>query len=803
MTLPYLNQLLGVRAIERFGGRALLGDEMGLGKAQPLDAKILTPHGWKKMGELNIGDNIIGYDGKPTRIVAIHPQGKQKVFRITFRDGAFAECTDEHLWYVHSPAQKHRGLPGKIITLRQMREKLKDGAGNAKYFVPITDAVAFPYIKVPLHPYLLGYLIANGSLTTKTPMVTIPDKETVRRIERLIPAGTKLLLGSGEMNYRITKGHYIGGNTAKNPLTVILRELNLMGHAAQDKRIPRMYRYNSIKTRTQLLQGLMDGDGSVTVSSNTVGYSTASKCLALDAQELVESLGGIARLNCKKEPKYTYKGEIKIGRPSYSLTIALPNTISPFKLSRKANNHKPRTKYLPSRAVTNIESIGTKECQCITIENENGLYLTNHHIVTHNSLTSLLFAIRHPDVRPIVIVCQASLRWNWENEVKAHTGMRTEVIEGTKPDPGWSTMCPIVIINYDILTKWLPLLKSLNPQLVIIDECQALGNRLAKRTKAVMSLCEGVPHVLALSGTPVVNRPAELWPILHILRPDKFRSFFPFAMNFCGAKKNAFGWDFTGATNLKELHRILLDTCLVRRRQADVLPDLPDLKRTVVPVGLSDPAEYEEAVGGFLRWLAGRQSGRVRGQQRAEGLAKINHLRGLVGRLKLPAVERWISDRLKKGGKLILFGYHLDVIRSLYEKNKHRSVYVAGSVKGRRRQQAFDQFTDTKTTRMLVGQIRAAGAGWNGRGVSAIAFAEFDWTPGAHTQGEKRIHGLGRGVPGKAAEVFYLVAEGTVEEKLLRTVQAKQKNINSILDGEKGGDELPLFDLFCNVLKGE
>lgn len=403
----------------------------------------------------------------------------------------------------------------------------------------------------------------------------------------------------------------------------------------------------------------------------------------------------------------------------------------------------------------------------------------------------------------VVILCPATIKENWRREAARHAHMRAEVLYGRRPP--WRGTLPkstddVYIINYEILgpvqrrsTKtrrrsWGNFLKDLRPRLIIIDECQYIKSRTAQRTRRVRELCRGVPHVIALGGTGAMNsRPAEMWPVLNILRPDVFNSFPDFGLEFCGAVRRPWGWEYKGATALKKLYRKLRRVCMVRRRKAAVLGELPPKTRSVVPMTLApaDRREYEEAAYDFLNWLQKTMPALARKAAKAEELSRMGHLKRLAGRAKLAGVIRWVEDFLSESGeKLIVYGLHKKVLRPLRDHFGRRCELVDGTITGRRRQAALDRFNHDKACRVLFGNIQAAGVGWNCTCTSYTAFAELGWTPGEHVQAEDRCHGIGRGTA-KPVHAYYLVAENTIEEYLCELIQRKQLVLEQILDGRK------------------
>lgn len=422
------------------------------------------------------------------------------------------------------------------------------------------------------------------------------------------------------------------------------------------------------------------------------------------------------------------------------------------------------------------------------------------------SLIALLFA-ELIKLRPIIVVCPASVKWVWDSEARKHVGLRSEILSGMSPERnGLTGHAPIVIINYDILGPWLPYLKSIKPALVILDECHALMSRQSQRSKNCKKLCSGIPHVLALSGTPLVNRPADLWQTLNILWPKSFPNFWSYGHRFCGPKRTFWGWDFRGASNLKELHSTLKSLGMIRRRKVDVLQDLPPKQRTIVPFDISakDRKEYDQAESDFLGWLGQRKPSGLKRAARAQGLVQLGHLKRLAGEFKIGSVIEWVDDFLANSEeKLILYAVHRKVIKRLRKRWGPACVVVDGSTPAKDRQLAVRKFLSHKSVRVFIGNIRAAGTGWSAKGVSDVAFAELDWTPGLHSQAEDRCCGLERGKQGVASNAWYFVAKDTIEEKLAKILQAKQRTISKTLDGKRGVGDLDLFDKLCEELRKE
>lgn len=451
---------------------------------------------------------------------------------------------------------------------------------------------------------------------------------------------------------------------------------------------------------------------------------------------------------------------------------------------------------------------------CQKIEQFNGRALVAMEMGLGKSLTSLMFAANNPDLRPLLIICPASLKWNWKQECETHFGWRKVVVlSGSKPPPerSWKKH-PIVIVNYDILGEvrtdpksrshnrpgWLAYLKYLAPQIVIIDEAHYLANRTAKRTKWCREICQEVPHVLALSGTPIVNRPAELWPVLNLLRPDLYPNFFPFGHKFCGARKTFWGWEFKGASNLEALHSDLKRTVMIRKTKAQVLKELPDKIVSVVPLEIEDYSQYQEALEDFRTWLSKYKPEKKSQSLKAEAVTQLGYLKRLAAELKLPQVIKWVDNFLSNSnGKLLLFGIHKKIISALHQKYRRLSVVLDGSTPMKDRKAIVQSFQTDPRKRVFIGNIKAAGVGLNLTAASTVAFAELDWVPGNHTQASDRAHRIGTK---SCVNVHFLVAKDTIEVNLARIIQSKQRTIHRAIDG-KASRDLDVFNLLLKELK--
>jgi SWI/SNF-related matrix-associated actin-dependent regulator 1 of chromatin subfamily A len=426
----------------------------------------------------------------------------------------------------------------------------------------------------------------------------------------------------------------------------------------------------------------------------------------------------------------------------------------------------------------------------------------------------LFYAREVPEALPIVVVCPAFVKWHWEHDARKHIGMRSIVLEGKKPfTRSLITKTPMVIINYTILQYWVDYLIGLKPQMVIVDECHNIKHLFnyrtaVKCTQAAVRLCKGVPRVIMTSGTPMTSRPVELYPPLHILQPKLFPSFFDYGARYCSPRKRFGKWEYNGANNVEELHDILNKTCMIRRLKKDVLKDLPPKVREVYPVDMKDSKEYkllDKDFGGWLRSKYGNNKKKLKGSIRAQAFLKIGALKRIAALAKLPAVFDWIDNFLETTDeKLIVYGIHKVVLSALHERYGGMCIKIDGSTPRDKRKDLVNRFNTKRNCRLLFGNIQACGVGWSATACSTVLFVELGWLPGEHTQAEDRVHGMYRGVEGNHVFIHYLVARGTVEEKICELLQKKQEVLDAVLEGRKMEDFNlldKLLEVYANVRK--
>lgn len=368
------------------GSFYLIYDDPKHGKAQPLTARVLTPFGWVKMGDLHVGDTVVDPDGGTGRVEGIFPQGTRPIYKVTTSDGGVTEADADHLWLVTQKTRRARGQAPEVLTTREILDRGVTWQGKtSKYatkvwFLPIMQgATLLSRDALPLDPYFLGVLLGDGSFRVGVPSFSTPDPEIVESCRKAAKALGLSLRKAAEYDYRIS-----GKPGQGNVLTDTLRSLGLWDKLSTEKRIPDAYMIASYDARLRLLQGLMDTDGDQPRSrgrNDSPVFNTSSPFLRDQVRDLVRSLGGVADVGSAKLPKYAHKGEERTGQPTWRVRVTLP--VCPFTLPKKRNRWQaPRAL---SRTIASIEPAGEAECRCIKVSTRRSLYVTDDYIVTHNT----------------------------------------------------------------------------------------------------------------------------------------------------------------------------------------------------------------------------------------------------------------------------------------------------------------------------------------------------------------------------------------------------------------------------------
>lgn len=365
-------------------GIMILGVQ-GSGKGQPLHYPVKTPNGWKTIGSLVVGDKIISPKGNIESITGIYDKGIKPTYEITFSDGRKTECCEDHLWKIYNKSFKNHkdSNDGWIICdTTKLIQYMNSNSSTRKFYIPLVNDDKVTADKdFYINPYIMGVLIGDGCLTTNNVQFTNSETEIISNVEELLDQEYKIRTdnrGNNFISLISNNGHTL------NKYKEELKRLGLFGKLSYEKYIPEEYKNGSFAQKIELIQGLMDTDGS---ADNSLSYSTTSKQLADDIIDIIRSIGGIAYYSIRNT-KYTHNNEINNIRrkTSYRINIRYNDPKMLVTTTKHKNKLSNNYQYNDLKLeIIDIKRVEDQEIRCIYIDSDDHLYITNDYIVTHNT----------------------------------------------------------------------------------------------------------------------------------------------------------------------------------------------------------------------------------------------------------------------------------------------------------------------------------------------------------------------------------------------------------------------------------
>jgi len=419
------------------------------------------------------------------------------------------------------------------------------------------------------------------------------------------------------------------------------------------------------------------------------------------------------------------------------------------------------------------------------IERNNGNALVADDPGCGKTLIFLNYIHKHPELRPILIICPGSLKYNWLNEWNACLNYGTpQVLEGEKP---YEIKSDVVIINFDIVLYWAVELIMYNFKCVAIDEIHQIMNLTAKKTQATHNVCKNIPSKVGMSATPILNRPKELYSVVSLICPGLFPNFMDFQLRYCNLKMDRWGrWNDNGASNIDELNKLLTTTVMIRRKKVDVLKDLPKKTRSVIPVEITNRREYAEKEIEFIKW--GKSAGNL-----SNGVVKTEALKQIVFRGKFKYITEFIGGFYQAGEKLVVGCTNNIAIQMFKKEYGKNSVFCTKEMSAEERQGVVDKFQSDSNIFAFFSTYKVGGVGYTLTKACNIILTQIGWTPTIHEQFEDRVCRITQTRP---VNVYYLVGKDTVEEKLLPLIDNKKTLFNQLVDGEDVCEQDILQELF-------
>jgi SNF2 family DNA or RNA helicase len=406
-----------------------------------------------------------------------------------------------------------------------------------------------------------------------------------------------------------------------------------------------------------------------------------------------------------------------------------------------------------------------------------------------------ILALRHvaPD-GPYLVVCPASVKRNWAREITtAAPDASTRIIErgANALDAGW------VIVNYDILSKHVETLGRHRWAGLVFDEAHYLKNHRSGRSRLARQLAETAkanagadPAVYLLTGTPLTNRPRDLFVLLQLVGHPLGRSFLSFAKRYCAAERNEYGWQTGGASNIEEL-TVQLHGVMLRRSKEQVLA-LPPKLRTWLSIevpkgtGVRDMRKAVELLVSHEKVAQGSDISDLR--LRGRLLQAITKARQALAAAKVNATVDFVNGAIEQGEKVIVFSCFEEPMQRLWKQFRDTAVLVTGKTPADKRQPLVDRFQQDDRIRVFLANIIAGGVGTNLTAATQVVFNDLDWVPANHWQAEDRAYRIGQT---RTVNVTYMVAGNTIDDFVQSVLARKGALVTAVVDGRAIAPDLP------------
>ena len=390
------------------------------------------------------------------------------------------------------------------------------------------------------------------------------------------------------------------------------------------------------------------------------------------------------------------------------------------------------------------------------------------------TIQAISLAYIYRDAWPVLIVCPGSMKYLWKGEIQTWLGFknkRINILNSSKQN--LSKEAYFYIISYDLVRNVLKKLKKMTFNFVILDESHSIKNRESLRAKNILPIAIRAKRLILMTGTPLLAKPLEAYPLLYALRPDLFPYFKKYAYRYCDPQPTPFGVTWSGTSNTKELHWIL-STLMVRRLKKDILNNLPPKRRQKILINTDSKviSKIKEA------------------RTKIKGRTGTLQAYTLTATAKKEGVCEYISDLLETDEKIIVFAYHhemLNRIQKLMEEKSIDYIRIDGSTKQEKRYEYVTYFQKEKSCQIAILSIIAASTGITLNSAHIVVFAELTWTPSIMIQAEDRAHRIGQ--KSELVDIKYLYGQETLDDFMLDKLQKKlvivsalSPTINSILN---------------------
>lgn len=394
------------------------------------------------------------------------------------------------------------------------------------------------------------------------------------------------------------------------------------------------------------------------------------------------------------------------------------------------------------------------------------------------------------NLKKILIICPASLSYNWKNELNKwlKEPLKIQIVKTGSDTIKLDSNVIIASYGLTVSENILEQIKKIDVwDLVAIDEAHYLKNFQAQRTKIILgkeTFLSKAKKIMLLTGTPILNRPIEIYPLLKTLFPQvlgKYAKYQEFTKRYCNGHMTATGWnvtantkwDVSGSSNETELKE-KLKQIMIRRFKKDVIKDLPDKIYQVIDLYSSDSQLQEIINREKLVYDDLQNSG-------LDLYAAMATVRRELGEAKIPEIVKHVKMLMKSGiEKLVIFAHHKEVIRQLSEElEEYKPVVMTGETSSKERQNVVDFFQNKKEHQIFIGNMISAGVGITLTAASHVVFAEFSWSPAEIQQAIDRCHRIGQK---NCVIAQFLTIQNSLDSHMIKTIIDKEFIIDKIVN---------------------
>lgn len=413
--------------------------------------------------------------------------------------------------------------------------------------------------------------------------------------------------------------------------------------------------------------------------------------------------------------------------------------------------------------------------------------------------TSTVIASLESGAKKVLIICPASLKINWEREIKNYTDKSIYICEGKKFEDA-----DYIIVNYDILKNFHDpkdkdnsIILNSKFDLVIIDEAHYVSNAQAQRTKIIMDLTKNIKKLWLLTGTPMTSRPMNYYNILKLIDSPVSQNWQAYAIRYCAGYQFRVGgkkiWNVTGASNLEEL-RERTSRQILRRLKTEVL-DLPEKIMTPVYLRLKSIL-YEGLMGEYYDWYNNRQE---ESKSLSVQFTKLMKVRQVIAEEKIPITIELAENIIEQGKKVIIFSNFTEPLKKIHEHFGKKSVYLDGSTPKPARQDAVDKFQESDKVQVFCGNMKAAGVGLTLTAGEAVIMNDLSFVPAEHSQAEDRAYRYGQK---NSVSIYYPLFENTIEGVIYDILSHKKQIIGTVM-GDIEDNSVDIVEQILNEINSK